>query len=42
MIAGGGTLGYYLGRILTEARMQVKIIERDQKRCEELCQVKNW
>lgn len=36
MIAGGGNLGYYLGRILTEDRLQVKIIERDEKRCAEL------
>lgn len=36
MIAGGGTFGYYLGRILTEARMQVKIIEQNEARCMEL------
>lgn len=39
MIAGGGTLGYYLGRILTEARMQVKIIEQNAKRCAELSEL---
>ena len=36
MIAGGGNLGYYLGRILTEARIQVKIIEKNEQRCIEL------
>lgn len=39
MIAGGSTLGYYLGRILTDARMQVKIIEPDEKRCAELSEI---
>lgn len=39
MIAGGGTLGYYLGRILTEARIQVKIIEQDEKRCAQLSEL---
>lgn len=39
MIAGGGTLGYYLGRILTEARMQVKIIEKNGERCSELSEL---
>lgn len=39
MIAGGGTLGYYLGRILTEARMQVKIIEKNGERCAELSEL---
>lgn len=39
LIAGGGTLGYYLGRILTEDRMQVKIIEQDEERCAELSEL---
>lgn len=30
LLAGGGTLGYYLGKILTEARVQVKIIEQSE------------
>ncbi|MBO4946461.1 MAG: Trk system potassium transporter TrkA [Lachnospiraceae bacterium] len=39
LLAGGGTLGYYLGKILTEARMQVKIIEQNEKRCAELSEI---
>ncbi len=39
MIAGGGTLGYYLGKILTEARIQVKIIEQNEKRCAQLSEL---
>jgi len=34
MIAGGGTFGYYLARELLRARIKVKIIETDRKRCE--------
>lgn len=34
MIAGGGTIALYLARILKQARMKVKIIERDKERCE--------
>lgn len=36
MIVGGGTSAYYLARRLLAAGIDVKIIERDQKRCEEL------
>lgn len=36
MIVGGGTSSYYLARRLLAAGIDVKIIERDQKRCEEL------
>lgn len=36
MIAGGGTLGYYLARQLLDAKINVKIIEIDEKRCLEL------
>ncbi|MCQ2510380.1 MAG: Trk system potassium transporter TrkA [Lachnospiraceae bacterium] len=36
MIVGGGQLTYYLADILTKSGVQVKIIEREQKRCEEL------
>ncbi len=39
MIAGGGTLGYYLGRILTESHIQVKIIEQKEERCVELSEL---
>jgi trk system potassium uptake protein TrkA len=39
MVAGGGNLGYYLARILTEAKIQVKIIERDEARCVELSEL---
>lgn len=39
MIAGGGTLGYYLGRILTESHIQVKIIEQKEERCAELSEL---
>ncbi len=39
MIAGGGNMGYYLGRILTEAHMQVKIIEKKEERCAELSEL---
>jgi trk system potassium uptake protein TrkA len=36
MIAGGGKISYYLAEKLLRAKQQVKIIERDPKRCEEL------
>ncbi|MBQ8940365.1 MAG: Trk system potassium transporter TrkA [Firmicutes bacterium] len=34
MIAGGGTIAYYLAVMLKMARVNVKIIERDKARCE--------
>ena len=37
MICGGGRVAYYLGSQLLELGMQVKIIEMDEKRCMELC-----
>lgn len=37
MIAGGGELGHYLTDILVKSGMEVKIIEKDPKRCEEMC-----
>ncbi|MBQ5316031.1 MAG: Trk system potassium transporter TrkA [Oscillospiraceae bacterium] len=37
MIAGGGETGYYLGDILTKVGIDVKIIEKDRDRCDELC-----
>ncbi|MDE7121641.1 MAG: NAD-binding protein, partial [Oscillospiraceae bacterium] len=36
MIVGGGKISYYLIRQLLELGMQVKIIEQDLKRCEQL------
>jgi len=36
MIAGGGMIAYYLAKRLMDMRIHVKIIEKDQKRCEEL------
>lgn len=36
IIVGGGTVGYYLAKQLDELGMQVKIIERNRTRCEEL------
>ena len=39
MICGGGRVGYYLGKQLLSLGMQVKIIERNQKKCEELCEM---
>lgn len=35
MIMGGGKTSYYLAKMLLESRISVKIIERDEKRCEE-------
>lgn len=37
MIVGGGKICHYLASQLTNIGMRVKIIERDLKRCEELC-----
>ena len=37
IIVGGGDTGYYLAKQLVETGIKVKIIEKDQKRCEELC-----
>ena len=36
MIIGGGKSSYYLAKLLLEQRMEVKIIEVDRSRCEEL------
>ena len=36
MIAGGGTVTYYLTELLRESRMEVTIIESDEERCVEL------
>lgn len=37
MLCGGGRVSYYLATQLLKAKMQVKIIERDYKKCENLC-----
>ncbi len=37
MIAGGGEIGHYLCEQLKRSGMSVKLIEKDPKRCEELC-----
>ncbi len=39
MIAGGGTIGYYVAKKLLDMRINVKIIERDLARCEELSEL---
>lgn len=39
MIAGGGTIAYYLTDLLKKARANVKIIERDRARCELLSEL---
>lgn len=36
LICGGGRVAYYLGRMLLAMKMQVKIIEVDERRCVEL------
>ena len=38
MILGGSGTAYYLGKMLTEIRSSVKIIEKDRQRCRELCE----
>ena len=39
LIGGGGHVCFYLALQLLQAGMQVKIIERDEKRCEQLCEI---
>lgn len=39
MLIGGGRMGYYLGRQLLASGMDVKIVEFDFKRCEELSEL---
>lgn len=36
MIIGGGTIAYYLAKHLENTRLQVKIVDKDLKRCEKL------
>ena len=38
MILGGSGPSYYLGKMLSEIRSSVKIIEKDRQRCRELCE----
>lgn len=38
LICGGGRVGFYLSKQLCALGMQVKIIEQDEKRCEDLCE----
>ncbi len=37
LIVGGGAIAYYLARMLLPIGIRVKLVERDQKRCELLC-----
>ena len=37
MIVGGGEIGHYLSEILIRSGIEVKLIEKDPHRCEELC-----
>lgn len=39
MIIGGGNITIYLARMLTRAGIQVKIIEKDSRKCDALCSV---
>ncbi len=39
MVIGGGHMGYYLSRRLLEAGLDVKIVESDRNRCEELSEL---
>jgi trk system potassium uptake protein TrkA len=39
MICGGGRVSYYLSKMLLGVGMQVKIIEQDEARCMELCEL---
>lgn len=39
LICGGGRVGFYLAKQLCNLGMQVKIIEKDEKKCENLCEI---
>ena len=39
MLIGGGTISYYLAKMLAEMKISVKIIEKDKARCEVLCEL---
>jgi trk system potassium uptake protein TrkA len=38
IIAGGGEISYYLAKGLLSTKINVKIIEKNEKRCEQLCE----
>ncbi len=38
MIIGGGTIAYYLAKMMLDARIAVKIIEENEERCHELAE----
>lgn len=39
IIVGGGETAVYLAKLLDESGISVKILERDEKRCDELCEL---
>ncbi|MFR5602293.1 MAG: Trk system potassium transporter TrkA [Lachnospiraceae bacterium] len=39
MFVGGGKITYYLAKILEETNIQIKILEQDRNRCEELSEL---
>lgn len=39
IVVGGGDISYYLCRQLIQMGINVKIVEQDEKRCEELCEI---
>ncbi len=39
MFVGGGRLTYYLGMALSDTKIRIKIIERDEERCRELSEL---
>jgi trk system potassium uptake protein TrkA len=39
MIVGGGTIAYYLAKLLSAMHIRVKIVEKDKKRCEILSEL---
>ncbi len=39
MIIGGGETSFYLGKLLLDMGIQVKIVDRSKERCEELCEL---
>jgi trk system potassium uptake protein TrkA len=39
LIIGGGTIAYYLAQALADMKIQVKIIEQNKERCEELSEL---
>ncbi len=39
MIVGGGSIAFYLAKMLIQAGIRVKIVEKDMERCERLCEL---